>query len=376
MATKSDAQDQATARPIPKLLLPIPKRLLERVYGWPRPVIVACGALMLIGVWAVDRLTGIETGLSVFYLVPISFVVWFVGPRANLLMSIAAAGAWLWADVHGGRLYARPRMPYLNAGVHLWFFIIFSELLLRVKAAYRLQEEVSRLKSEMMSLVSHEFNNGLTTLKLTTLLLKGHADAAGQETRKNCCAILERLGQRLTMTVENFLKLSRLESGHLRLDLKPTPIQALVQETIDLLEPLAVEKKIRLELDMPHELIPARADSNALALVMSNLIGNAIKYTPAGGRVVVSMKREEGAEGQICVCVADTGIGIRPEDQEKILQGHFRTEGGAAISTGHGIGLMVSREVLESHGAVLQVESEVGKGARFFFTLPAWRPAA
>jgi signal transduction histidine kinase len=225
----------------------------------------------------------------------------------------------------------------------------------------------------MMALVSHEFNNGLTTLKLTTLLLQESPEEAAPETRKKCCAILERLGQRLTMTVDNFLRLNRLESGHLRLDLKPTPIQALAKDTIALLEPLAAEKNIRLELDMPHEVIPAHADSNALALVMSNLIGNAVKYTPAGGSVVVSIRREEGAEGRITVSVKDTGIGIRPEDQEKILRGHFRTKGGAAVATGHGIGLMVSREVLESHGTVLHVESAVGKGARFFFTLPAWR---
>jgi signal transduction histidine kinase len=264
-------------------------------------------------------------------------------------------------------------MPYLDASVHLGFFMIFSELLLRARAAYRLQDEVSHLKSEMMALVSHEFNNGLTTLKLTTLLLRESMDEAGHEMPKKCCAILERLGQRLTMTVDNFLKLNRLESGHLRLDLGPTPIRALIKETLALLEPLAAEKNIRLELDMPHEVIPARADSNALALVMSNLIGNAIKYTPAGGRVVVSLQREEGAEGRISVSVADTGIGIRAEDQAKIFQGHFRTEGGAAVSSGHGIGLMVSREVLESHGSELHVESGMGKGARFFFTLPAWR---
>lgn len=369
MATKSGVPDQKPA-------LPALARLLDWLNGWPRPAIVACSALMLLGVWAVDRLTGIETGLSLFYLIPISFVAWFVGRRASLPMALAAAGTWLWADIHGGRLYARPLTPFLNAGVHLGFFMIFSELLLRVKAAYRLQEDVSKLKSEMMALVSHEFNNGLTTLKLTTLLLQESMDEAGLETRKRCCGILDRLGQRLTMTVDNFLKLNRVESGHLRLDLKPTPIEALIKGTIELLEPLALEKKIRLELDMSREAIPARADANALSLVMSNLIGNAIKYTPAGGTVTVSTRREEGAAGRICVSVADTGIGIKPEDQEKILQGHFRTAGGAAISLGHGIGLMVSREVLESHGAALQVESEQGKGARFFFFLPPWRKAA
>jgi signal transduction histidine kinase len=106
-------------------------------------------------------------------------------------------------------------------------------------------------------------------------------------------------------------------------------------------------------------------------VVLSNLIGNAIKYTPKGGQVTVSL--ETVTEG-VRVKVRDTGIGIAPEDQQTVFSGFYRTPEGKTQAKGYGLGLMVSRQILESHGSALKLESQPGKGSRFYFDLPTCPP--
>lgn len=347
-------------------------RVARRLGGIPKPVRIAAGLLLMALVGALDYTLPAETNFSAFYLIPICFMVWFVDKRWSVPLSFLAAAGGLWVDLTGKSSLTAPQIVFPNTAVWLGFFIIVSQALIRVRRAYELQEEVSRLKSVMMSMVSHEFSNGLTTLKLTTLLLRDSEGGVEPDTRKRYYEVLDRLTQRLTMTVANFLELSRLESGRLKLDLRPVTLLTLIEDTAVMLEPIFAAKGIRIAFDFPEKIEAALADPDALAIVISNLLGNAIKYTPAGGRVTVGMKREGGADRRIVVFVEDTGIGIRPQDRKKILAGNFRTEEGKAAAPGHGIGLKVSREILESHGSALQLESEPGKGSRFFFSLPVF----
>jgi signal transduction histidine kinase len=115
-----------------------------------------------------------------------------------------------------------------------------------------------------------------------------------------------------------------------------------------------------------------RADPEALSVVMANLIGNAFKYTADGGVVTIRISVERTAPARALVSVEDTGIGIAPEDRDRILSGDYRTGEARRVAKGYGVGLRVVSELLESQGSALGLESEAGKGSRFFFRLPLW----
>lgn len=332
--------------------------------------------VLMAAVWAIDYLTGPEISFSIFYLLPISFAIWRDDERWAAPLSMMAAGGWLAADLLGGRVYSNAAFPYWNAVVRLGFFLIVSILLSRLKHAYHLKVEISNLKSNMLSVVSHEFGNALNTLALATILLKEGEKGEVPASRERCYAALETVVRHLHLAVSNFLNLSRLESGRFDLKLRPTAIRTLVEETLQLLEPLMEEKQIQVRLDVPAEIVPIRADPDALALVMSNLVGNAVKYTPPGGRLTLEIRPLSGASNSVLIAVADTGIGIPKEDHASVTSGFFRSETAQMSAKGYGIGLKVSREILENHGSRLQLESEPGKGSRFFFTLPIWKGSA
>jgi two-component system phosphate regulon sensor histidine kinase PhoR len=144
-------------------------------------------------------------------------------------------------------------------------------------------------------------------------------------------------------------------------------MRSVARETLLLLQPLIESKKLRLATDFPSTPVPVRADSEALSLIMSNLITNAVKYTPSGGSITIRIAVEPSG---VLFSVADTGIGIAPQDMEKILSGSFRTEESRKVAKGFGIGLMLVRELVERHGSHLKIESAPGRGSRFYFHLP------
>jgi signal transduction histidine kinase len=139
------------------------------------------------------------------------------------------------------------------------------------------------------------------------------------------------------------------------------------------LRPLSERKRLDLAVEVPADAPPALGDPEALLLVAVNLLGNAIKYTPEGGTVRAGA--EASGDG-VRVYVRDSGIGIKPEDRERVVQGH-RTEEGKKAAAGFGVGLTLVSTVLEAHGTSLTISGEPGKGSEFSFTLPRWvAPAA
>jgi signal transduction histidine kinase len=182
----------------------------------------------------------------------------------------------------------------------------------------------------------------------------------------------KRVVAQLSNTVANFLNAARLESGRFTPNFRRTLIRDLVHETVAALRPLIDQKGTRLILDFPAQPLPVRADPDALSLVMTNLIGNAFKYTPKNGAVTVKIAASNDAASKVLVSVEDTGIGISDEDQKRLFAGFFRTAPGQETAKGYGVGLKVAHDLLESQGARLELESVPGKGSRFFFHLAPW----
>ncbi|MBI4348795.1 MAG: HAMP domain-containing histidine kinase [Elusimicrobia bacterium] len=341
--------------------------IVNRFAALPRAVVALAGLAAMAAVWFLDRLTGAEISFSIFYLGPITYLVWLLG-RAWVLPSAALGAAlWLGADLTGGREYSHPGTPYWNALVRLGFFSIVGSLLWRVRGSYRVHAEASRLKSSMLSIVTHEFGNALNALAMATAMLKESEPSESSVARQHCYGVLDRTIVHLTSATANFLNLGRMETGRFELAVRPTAVRKVVEDVLELLKPLADQKHVGLILDYPAEIIPVHADPDALALILSNLVGNGIKYTPAGGEVRVRVA--VGAPQSVQVSVQDTGIGIPVPDRERIFSGGFRSAEAANYAKGYGVGLRVTRELVESHGSRLEVESQPGKGSCFAFSL-------
>jgi signal transduction histidine kinase len=228
----------------------------------------------------------------------------------------------------------------------------------------------------MVSLVSHEFGNSLTTMRLALTLLREAKGEGAEADRASSLAVMDRVIAHLTSTTANFLNLIRLEGGRFRPQLRRTRMRTVTHEALALLEPIIESKKVALRLDFPEVGVPVRADPDALSVVMANLIGNAFKYTPNGGSVTIRIAVEKTTPACALVSVEDTGIGIAPEDRERILSGDYRTREAMRVAKGYGVGLRVVSELLESQGSSLGLESEPGKGSRFFFRIPLWEEPA
>ena len=339
-----------------------------------KPVFFTLGLALAAAVWGLDKLAAAQVSMSIFYLLPIGFVAWFCGGAWAYAMSIISAAAWLQADMSTGRVYSHWLIPYWNAVVRLGFFIVvaaLSALITRLRRLNDREHELSELKSGMVSLVSHEFGNFLTTFKLSLTILQESEGPEPSAQRQRCYATLERVYTHLAGAVANFLNLNRIESGRFVPHLRQTSLRTLIHATIAQMGPLIENKKVELRLDFPSEPVPVKADPDALSVIMSNLIGNAFKYTPAGGVVTVRIA-VDGPKAAARVSVEDTGIGIPEADRRLIASGYYRAEGGRQVAKGFGVGLKVTRELLESQDARLEIESEPGRGSTFSFRLPRW----
>ena len=315
-----------------------------------------------------------EIGFGFFYLIPVCIASWWGGQKQAAAIAVACAATLSVLDIFGGHVYSHPAIAYWNAAMLGGIFLAISLLLCRLKVALEREKEASRLKSDMLSLVSHEFSNLLACITMSLTMLREGERGELTEHRKGLYDILARVQKSLAHAVENFLNHARLESGKFALNIRETLLRDVIRGVVAALEPFMAKKQIELRMDFPPAPIALRADPDALALVMSNLIGNAVKYSPERSVITIgiSWKGPQQPGDRVQVSVQDQGIGISREDRELIFSGFYRTASGKNQAKGFGVGLKVAQGLLESHGSRLEIESEPGRGSLFFFSLPAW----
>ena len=228
-------------------------------------------------------------------------------------------------------------------------------------------EEASRHKSQFLANMSHELRTPLNAiLGYAELVLDGIYGDAPEKMRN----VLERIqtnGRHLLGLINDVLDLSKIEAGQLVLSLNDYSIKDMMQGVYVAVEPLAGNKKLNFKLDVPPNLPPARGDERRLSQVLLNLVGNAIKFTDTGE---VAMKAST-TNGSYTVAVADTGPGIAEADQAKIFEEFQQSESThTKAKGGTGLGLAIAKRIVEMHGGRLWVESTLGNGSTFFFTVP------
>jgi PAS domain S-box-containing protein len=219
--------------------------------------------------------------------------------------------------------------------------------------------------------LSHELKTPLTSAReFIAIVMDGLAGALNDTQKEYLRIALESCNQ-LRVCINDLLDATRLETGKLRIDLKPVSLGLLAQRVVTALRPAAAGKCIELNCDVAADLPGASLDENRITQVLTNLLNNALKFTDAGGRVTVRVGLSAGQTDAFEVSISDTGRGIPGEQLDRIFDRLYQIKSGdAATEQGVGLGLFICRELVRLHGGEITVESRVGAGSTFTFTLP------
>ena len=231
-------------------------------------------------------------------------------------------------------------------------------------------ERLNQLKSEFVSMVSHEFRTALVGIQGFSEILMD--ESTGPDDVKGLATDINSDALRLNRMISEMLDLDRMEAGKVRINPKPVDINALVRDVVDRARASSSAHEIRIDLDQALPIV--NADPDRLIQVISNLVNNAVKYSPDGGEVKVGTALDNG---QVRVAVSDRGVGIAPENISRVFGRYERFESNKTSKVvGTGLGLAISRQIIELHGGRIWVESKVGEGSTFQFTLPVRIPSA
>ncbi|MDP9266924.1 MAG: response regulator [Acidobacteriota bacterium] len=229
-------------------------------------------------------------------------------------------------------------------------------------------ERANQMKSQFLANMSHELRTPLNAILGFSELLDDQGPGPLNEKQARFVGYVRTGARHLLQLINDILDLSKIEAGQLELQCEDFHLYSAVPEVISLIRPLAMGKRVTLEVSEPEQELTVYADRLRIKQVLYNLLSNAVKFTPEGGKVTL----EVGIHGgRPAIIVTDTGIGIRPEDQETIFE-EFRQVGDeASKQQGTGLGLAITRRLVENQGGKIWVESEPGKGSRFIVVLPA-----
>jgi signal transduction histidine kinase len=242
-----------------------------------------------------------------------------------------------------------------------------ARLVRRIAAQNRELKLLDSVKDEFVASVSHELRTPLTSIRGYIELMLDEETGPLNETQRKFLSVVERSTERQMMLVADLLLVAQLVATDLQLELEPLEVGPLVAEAVEAARPAADATEIALDFATDHRLANVLADAPRLAQVMDNLISNAIKFTPTG-RVLVQLSSDAD---EAVVDVVDTGIGIPPDEQERLFERFFRaTAANTNAIQGTGLGLSISRAIADAHGGTIELESSGSEGTTFRLTLP------
>jgi PAS domain S-box-containing protein len=232
---------------------------------------------------------------------------------------------------------------------------------------YEAAQRAIRARDETVAVVSHDLRNPVNAITMIAgNLSEGVAEGPGLH---EYLQVIRQAAAQADALIQDLLDVTRIEAGRLRIDVAVERLDRVVAGAVEVLEPLARQRSIELTAQLPRDMPDVCVDAARVQQVISNLVGNAIKFTPAGGRIVVraSLDGDEAV-----VTVTDTGPGISPEHQPHVFDRYW--QGNRPTRFGAGLGLPIAKGIVEAHGGRIGVESAPGRGSTFWFTVPLARP--
>jgi signal transduction histidine kinase len=246
-----------------------------------------------------------------------------------------------------------------------------------LKEAYEQLQSLDRMKGEFISVVSHELRTPLSVILLSSQILESEFERLPDERRREHLANMMLYGRRLKRLVENLLDFSLLEKGELELERSEIAVLSVMQEVVDLYATRAQEKGVSLELAPPKNTLSLNADAVRISNALGQLVDNALKFTPAGGRVIVGahgpVRSPSGADQpHAVIAVVDTGVGIAAEQQRALFKAFSQADmSDRRRFEGIGLGLALANRIVSAHGGQITLKSEPGHGSTFAMWLPA-----
>lgn len=254
----------------------------------------------------------------------------------------------------------------LQAVAHYVAIAIERSQLAKEAGEARALHEADRLRSEFISSVSHELRTPLTFIKGYSTSLLREDVAWENESRREFLLIIDEKTDELLELIDKLLQSAKLEAGALKLEKEPVLIPRLAKKVIQ--ERALRARKHRFTVTFPSNFPVVEADSRCIEQVIRNLVENAVKYSPEGGEIAVAGTTDDG---KVVVSISDEGIGIPAQHQAKLFGRFYRVDSPLTRGTpGSGLGLSIARGHIEAHGGCIWLESEVGKGSKFYFSLP------
>jgi signal transduction histidine kinase len=237
-----------------------------------------------------------------------------------------------------------------------------------LRRLYRELEATSRHKSEFLANMSHELRTPMNAIIGFSQVLRERMFGEVNEKQEEYLDDILSSGNHLLSLINDVLDLSKVEAGQVELEVAPFSLRDALERGVVMVRERATKDGVRVALAADSEVDVVEGDERRIKQVIFNLLSNAVKFTPAGGAVDVSAAQ---VDGEVRVSVADTGPGLALEDHERIFEEFQQTEAGVEQREGTGLGLALSKRLVELHGGRIWVDSEIGKGSTFVFTLPA-----
>ncbi|MGH7447850.1 MAG: sensor histidine kinase [Longimicrobiales bacterium] len=225
--------------------------------------------------------------------------------------------------------------------------------------------EAAAAREEVLKIVSHDLRNPLNTIGMAAELILETPDASHART----VGVIKRTSERMNRMIQDLLDVAKLETGRLAIEVEPASVGALVDEAVEMLSPLAAECSLGFTPVLEPDLPPVYIDRGRILQVLSNLVGNAIKFTPSGGQITLHVRLDAAA---VRFAVIDTGPGIAADQLQRIFGRFWQAK--PSDRRGLGLGLTIAKSIVEAHGGMIGAESRPGEGTEFWFTVPCARP--
>jgi PAS domain S-box-containing protein len=261
---------------------------------------------------------------------------------------------------------AEAAIAKVSMGDAVVYSVVLRDITEQVELQKRLQLAVSA-RDDTVGVVAHDLRNPVSAVKmLSAALQRSHGERLSSDGAEQL-QLIHDAAQQMDRLIQDLLDVTRVETGRLVIERQPLTTLALLEGALATLRPLIEDAGIQLLEDIPSTLPQVEADPERIGQVLSNLVGNAIKATPRGGQITVSASE---TSDDVRVTVTDTGTGISKEQLPQIFDRFWQAAHSTIRSRGAGLGLPIARGIVQAHGGKLWVESELGSGASFHFTLP------
>ena len=269
---------------------------------------------------------------------------------------------------NGEEFPAEAAIAKVLMGNQVVFSVVLRDITEQVALRKRLQMAVNA-RDDTVSVVAHDLRNPVSAVKMLSaaLLQRAKSENLSQESVEQV-RLIRQASLQMDRLIQDLLDVTRVETGRLVIEPIPLRLASLLESAIETLRPLVEEAGLKLEEEFASDLPSVAADEQRIAQVLSNLVGNAIKATPRGGKVTIAAHRDNGG---VQVLVRDTGVGIAREQLAHIFDRFWQSSQSSIRTRGAGLGLAIARGIVEAHGGQLVADSEVGKGSTFTLTLPA-----